>query len=107
MLLAMSMKTQSCQSLFSEAIRRNRKRLGLTQQELADKTNLGLRSIQSMEYGETFAGLDTLNSLARALDIPIAKLFVSEEDEHRERTNNFRAAADFLMAASKFVESNK
>ncbi|MCE7996817.1 MAG: helix-turn-helix domain-containing protein [Roseivirga sp.] len=47
-----------------------RKRKGFSQEELAEKTGLSLRTIQRIENGETEPRSDSLKRLSRAFDIP-------------------------------------
>lgn len=56
-----------------------RKNKGLTQEELADKANVTIRTIQRIESGETVPRNYTLKSLAVALDIPFEQLVIKED----------------------------
>jgi transcriptional regulator with XRE-family HTH domain len=52
-----------------ERIRRARRRLGITQEELSVKTDLHLSSINRIENGKFNPALPTLNKIARALGV--------------------------------------
>lgn len=55
-----------------------RKKKGLTQEELADKANVTVRTIQRIEAGETIPRSFTLKAIAAALDIPFDELVTEE-----------------------------
>lgn len=52
-----------------ELIKQLRIKKGLTQEELAEKTNISARTIQRIENGKVEARAYTLQSLAKALDV--------------------------------------
>jgi len=58
---------------------------GLTQEDLADKTNLSIRTIQRIENGDVDPRTYTLNLLAEALDVDI-ELFTSEKIQGNTKT---------------------
>ena len=57
---------------------------GLTQEELADKTDISVRTIQRIENGEVDPRLYTLQSIALALEIDYAELVNYESDDLTE-----------------------
>ncbi len=58
-----------------ETIRQHRRRLGMTQEELARRAGIAPTSIVRLERGEVRAPrLSTLHKLSRALQIPVAEL---------------------------------
>ncbi|MBV9173325.1 MAG: NACHT domain-containing protein, partial [Chloroflexi bacterium] len=52
---------------FHNLLLRHRARSGLTQRQLADRTGVGLRSVQDWEAGATYPGADRLEALLLAL----------------------------------------
>lgn len=52
-----------------------RKEQGMTQQQLAEKCDLSRNHIQRIETAAASCTLDTLIDIARALNIPLIKLF--------------------------------
>ncbi len=52
---------------FGQRIKELRNSLGLSQDQLAEQTQLSLRTIQRIENGETDARGDTITRLAKAL----------------------------------------
>jgi len=64
-------------------IRELRIKKGLTQEELAEKTELSARTIQRIENGEVDPRSYTLQMIAKALDVDFS-LFVENESEEKE-----------------------
>jgi len=62
-------------SVVGERIRAYRKRSGLTQEALAEKADLHHTYIGQLERGEKNATLETVEKIARALDLPFEVLF--------------------------------
>lgn len=58
-----------------------RKRQGLTQEELAELTNVTVRTIQRIESGETMPRTFTLKALSAALQIPFENLLEEQKME--------------------------
>ncbi|WEV60713.1 helix-turn-helix transcriptional regulator [Streptococcaceae bacterium ESL0729] len=61
-----------------------RKGQGLTQEALAEKSGLSIRTIQRLEGGDD-ASLETLKSVARALDVEIIDLFEQDEGQNKNQ----------------------
>ena len=60
--------------LLGDNIKRRRKALHLTQQQLADKLNLSLNFIGKIEVAFSKPSLDTLIDIASALEISVSDL---------------------------------
>ncbi len=56
--------------LFAELLRQYRLAAGLTQEALAERAGLGVRSIQALERGENRPQRETLHRLADTLALP-------------------------------------
>lgn len=61
-----------------------RKQHGLTQQELADKSYVTIRTVQRLEAGEDVS-LSSLSAIANALSVPISGLFDDIEEKEKEQ----------------------
>ena len=61
--------------IFGKQIRRYRKALNLSQEELAERCRLHSTYIGQLERGEKNASLESIQKLSLGLNIPIAKLF--------------------------------
>ena len=66
---------------FADMLREARERAGLTQQALAERTGLPLRSIQNWEQGHRVPRLPVLLALARALDARPERLLLALAEE--------------------------
>lgn len=75
-------------SYLGQCVRNARKRCGLTQQELADRTGMGLRHVQNIEYGLVNPSYECLDALVNTLGISANLLFhpdMSDQDAELER----------------------
>lgn len=70
-------KHSSIEYRFGRAIRRRRRELDLSQEELAEKSGLHRNYISGIETGERNPSLKNIVKLAAALDISVSDLFVS------------------------------
>lgn len=79
-------------------IRSTRIRLGLTQQELADRCGLSKGMISKVENGVVVPALATLTKIAKALQIKLSNLIESENREDTPWTiNPFPDPSKFVM----------
>lgn len=62
---------------FGRALRQERQRAGLSQEELAFRANVDRTFVSRAERGERQPALATVLLLAEALDVPAAKLIAS------------------------------
>ena len=62
-------------------VRRLRKKRGWTQEMLSEKAHLSMATIQNVELGNRWVGLDTIQALANALDVQESRLFADPEGE--------------------------
>ncbi|CCY63726.1 transcriptional regulator XRE family [Clostridium sp. CAG:967] len=60
--------------LLGNKIKKRRKEIGLTQQQLADKMNISLNFMGKIEVAFSKPSLDTLIELAKALDTSVSEL---------------------------------
>lgn len=67
-------------------VRAFRRASGLTQERLADLIERSTETVSNIERGQTLPGLDTLESLARHLGVPLSDFF----DEGRSAKNRKR-----------------
>ena len=76
---------QEDQLAFSPLLKRHRLAVGLTQQELADRAGLGIRTIQVLERGANTPQRETVERLLRALEAPSAVRMAWEATLTRRR----------------------
>jgi XRE family transcriptional regulator, regulator of sulfur utilization len=83
----------------NQLITETRKRKGLTQETLADKAGLTIRTIQRIESGENIPRSHTLKAIAHALEVPFDTLVVHATNGADVTTNN--AQVDFDTEETK------
>jgi len=83
--------------LLHQKITEARKNKGLTQEELADKAGITVRTIQRIESGETVPRNFTLKAIAEALDIPFEALNGNGQTSSPEQTTDKEEAIHFLQ----------
>lgn len=68
-------------------IKELRVKKGMTQEELADKTEVSTRTIQRIENGEVDPRAYTLQMIAKALDVDFSVFTAKERDKNQEIQN--------------------
>lgn len=69
-----------------EVIKKHRKKIGLTQAELADKVGIGRSTLAQYEAGDRNPKKDALEKIAQALDMTPAEFFKEIYDEGEEES---------------------
>lgn len=69
---------------FGRAIKKRRSEIGISQEELAERSNLHRTYIADIERGTRNVSLENIDRLAKALNIPIATLFANYNVEVEE-----------------------
>ena len=62
---------------FGKAIRRRRRELDLSQEELAERAELHRTYVSDIERGDRNPSLENIEKLAKALNIRVSDLFIS------------------------------
>lgn len=70
--------------LVGERIREVRKKLGLTQEQVAERANMDFTSIGAAERGIRSLSLKSLYKVAQALEVPIEELLSFPKKEERD-----------------------
>lgn len=68
-------KLKNFYKLLGERVEAERKKLGLNQEELAEKAGITGNFLGHIERGTKKASVDTIKKLADALEIPVGNLF--------------------------------
>src|SRR5690554_4215271 len=84
---------------FKNIISENRKKLNITQRQLADKINVSDKQISKWETGVSYPDITMLNSLAKALEISINELL--ESDDLKVNDTNESTDYDLLKEIKK------
>ncbi len=85
-----------------EQLKALREQKGLSQGDIEKRTGLLRCYISRVENGHTVPGVDTLEKMARALDVPMYRLFT---DEEHVKAPNIPAEATRNRAANSKQES--
>ncbi len=70
--------------LFGQRIKELRTNKGLTQEQLAERLDIGQRTLSKIECGKAFVSAKNLSNLLTALDIEIGELFQLEYLQDKE-----------------------
>lgn len=70
----MAKTTRFSRDTFGRAVRRERERLGLSQEGFAERANVHRTYISSIELGKVNVGIEVANSLAVALGLRLSEL---------------------------------
>lgn len=81
-------------------LRERRGELGLTQEELCQRAGISLDAVSRIENGSRVPTLETLEGLARALDLRLADLVQSEEPEAPKRSRAIQKTVTLLETQS-------
>lgn len=65
---------------FRRNLRRRRRELGLSQEDLGDRLTVSGPYVSQVEAGRTTPGLDVVERFAKALDCPALALLLEPED---------------------------
>jgi transcriptional regulator with XRE-family HTH domain len=71
-------------------IKELRKRLGISQEELAHRANLHWTYVSDLERGEQSPTVDVVNRLARGLGVSLAEFFSAFDQPYRIRSRRVR-----------------
>ena len=71
---------------FGKAVRRRRRELDLSQEELAERAELHRTYISSVERGRMNPSLENVEKIAKALAIPLSALFANYGIEASEQS---------------------
>ena len=83
------MRKSEVKIAFGATVRSWRKRLGVSQEELAERADLHRTYISDVERGARNLSLESIEKLASALEVPISALF-AEADTVSQRQNDAR-----------------
>ena len=89
-------------TLFGKRVRALRKNKGLSQEELAEKTDISSKYLSRVEMGQHFPSIDTLDKLANALKVELKDFF---EFAHEGRSS--RELREILSGLLKEADEEK
>ena len=68
-------------SLFGQNLKRYRKGVKLTQEELSEKVDISVKHLSKIERGLSFVTADLLEKISNCLEVSAAKLFCKENEK--------------------------
>ena len=77
-------------SVVGDCIRAERRRAGLSQDQLAERLHVTRQTISNWEGGKSLPDIESLKALAEALEIPIEYLIYGELDAVRREQHGLR-----------------
>jgi transcriptional regulator with XRE-family HTH domain len=86
----MIMKALNPTEIFAQNLSRLRKMQGLSQEELADRTDLTRQTVSKYEKGEADPSISMLNKFAEALDAPVEYFFKENNSKFDDFTYGFK-----------------
>ena len=63
------------EEMFGEAVRRHRQKMGISQEDFADKAGIHRTYVSSIELGKVQVSIGIAFKLANALEIPLSRLW--------------------------------
>lgn len=88
-------------NLVAERIRTHRKKLGLSQSELAERLGISFQQVQKYERGINRVGAGRLFEIARLFEVPIQALFPEPQLPIKHANSNakdLKAISDFMLS---------
>lgn len=80
----MMVKSSELQKYIGNQVKRYRKQANMSQEQLAEKIGIAINSLSSIETGNSFMTVYTLEKLLNALHISAKELFDFPEVEHTD-----------------------
>ena len=71
----------SVKKLFGNNLHSYRKLRGFSQEQLAEKLNISVKHLSTLETGKVFASADLIEKLSDILDVSISALFYTPEEK--------------------------
>lgn len=98
-------KKINLQEVFSKNMKYRRKKLGLTQGQLAEKVGISSSFITEIEIGRKSPSFNNISKIADALDAPAWSLFVENGDSISKNSNSSeRLSITLKDAVSKKID---
>ena len=87
--------------LIGQRIRNYRTKQKLSQERLAELSGCHPTYIGQVERGEKNATLESIEKIAKAMNIPLSELFINIEETNAEKRNIPLESYDFLLSKSE------
>ena len=101
----MKEKTEKIRKILAKNIKRQRESLGMTQENLAEKTDLSVQTINTIEGCRMWISDKSITRLAKALNVEIFQLFMPHQVSIKElKTEQIIALLEFWQKTKLIVE---
>src|SRR5205823_8881851 len=101
------MLSPDIKSQFGTAVRTRRKKLGISQEELAGRAGLHRTYVSDIERGARNLSLESIDKLAKALGIPVSTLFSRLNDPPQSRSGTLSPVATDDLVDILLVEGDR
>src|SRR5467141_4229203 len=92
---------------FGTAVRSRRKRMGISQKELAGRAGLHRTYVSDIERGARNLSLESIDKLAKALEIPVSTFFSRLSELPQTRSGTFSPVATDELVDILLVEGDR
>lgn len=82
-LFRMGVNNVSVSTVFGNQVRHFRQNMGMSQAELAEKAGISQTFLSALERGMKFPGAETIESIARVLNLSYYRLFLNDFSENQ------------------------
>ena len=101
-------KREHIYEIIAENIRKERRRLGITQAELAERADVSLDTIKSVENGRRAMSLDTYLNIVHALESsPMVLMSQQHPEKHIERFAFMMNRCDVFFASTNYLKMQR
>src|SRR5436189_6417944 len=101
------MLTDDIKKRFGTAVRSRRKRLGISQEELAGRAGLHRTYVSDIERGARNLSLESIDKLAMALEIPASTFFSRLSELPQSQSGTFSPVATDDLVDILLVEADR
>ena len=92
-------------TIFGKNVKTYRKKLKMTQEQLAEKCGITVKYISNIECAISFPSAPVIASLAKALNVPECRLFVPEDIKQENYDDTYISKTVLKRELNKLVKS--
>jgi len=100
-------KLRDLRRILSENIRKNRVSLHISQEKLAESSDISMSHLRDIEYCKTWVSEKTLSKIAQALNLEAYELLIPETKEKKEKpagkNRSLQQTAELIKAKKKLL----
>jgi transcriptional regulator with XRE-family HTH domain len=102
----MKEKPEKIRRILAQNVKKRRENLGLTQENLAEKTDLSVQTINTIEGCRMWISDKSVTRLAKALNMEIFQLFMPHQININESNPEYRAVLQEFWQKTKLAVDN-